>query len=328
MIAALWLAACAPPAAVDTDRWTDTVDPDAEHLLATSLVFQDGHALIELRPDLTPVWTLDLPPDSGVQGGERLPNGDTVIARVQTPPVYVSTFDRIDADGAVLWSVDDLALVGFSHGVQATDAGDYIGLDTVGGAVIGFDEAGTELWHVLVSDAGEQLRPNGLHVWDAGGGITYVAVSELGAISGQDTDQVALYVIPSAGATPERLWRVPAMAWGGQGAWPHGPRIDPEGTLTVCHSASGQIVGYDLGTGEELWRLPETGDPARFAFPRDAVFLSDGSLVVADAGAEVVRVADPFGAFQVVAAVPAPGVFGLSPIACGAGGGLPCLGSD
>ena len=63
-----------------------------------------------------------------------------------------------------------------------------------------------------------------------------------------------------------------------------------------------------------------------FAFPRDAVFLSDGTLVVADAAAEVVRVADPHGEATVVGATQTPGVFGVSRVVCGDGEGVPCLG--
>ena len=73
--------------------------------------------------------------------------------------------------------------------------------------------------------------------------------------------------------------------------------------------------------GEEVWRIPE--EPGAMAFARDAVFLPDGSLVVADAAAEVLRVADPFGSFTVVDSRRAPGVYCVEALDCATEACLP-----
>jgi outer membrane protein assembly factor BamB len=335
VILLLGLAAC-DSSAGDTTRDTgvpdtrpafvDSLDPDGEHILVSSLIYLDGHALEELRPDLTSTWSYDLPPESGAQGAVRLEDGSTVFARTLAPPLFSSSFDLIDATGAIVWSYDDLAAVGFFHGVQPTPAGDFVGLDTVSGAVISFDAAGTLLWSMGVSDAGADYHPNGISLFDYGDGDVRIAVSMLERTGNGDPDYLAVYTLGARDEVPTRVWRVPVAGFGGDGAWPHGPRLQADGSVTVCHSANGQVVGYDGVAGDELWRVPATGAPPLLAFPRDALFLSDGTLVVADAGAEVVRVDDAFGDPRVVAATQAPGVFGLSPIACGAGGGIPCLG--
>ena len=58
------------------------------------------------------------------------------------------------------------------------------------------------------------------------------------------------------------------------------------------------------------------------------VVLPDGTWLIADAAEEVLRVHDPLGRFEIVDAAYVPGVFGLTVIACGDGGGLPCLGVE
>lgn len=304
----------------------DPLDPDAEHILAASVILSSGHALAELRPDLSAVWTHDLELGSGAQGAARLADGSTVYSHVQAPPVYDSAIELIDASGALRWSYDELFLLGFSHGVAATPAGDFVTLDTIGGKILSFDTSGAELWSLRVSDETGAYRPNGLSLREGEDGVVHVAVTLLEATDSGEADALALYTLGERTELPTLAWRVPVATRSGDGAWPHGPRLREDGTLMACHSANGQVVGYDLASGAELWRLPEDEAAPRFAFPRDALFLSDGSLVVADAGSELVRVSDPFDAFEVVAAATTPGIFGISPVICGEGGGLPCLG--
>lgn len=337
MILALLVACAAPDAdtATDTDTglpgvaagFDDPVDPDAEHILASSLVYTDGAGLVELRPDLTEVWSHDLGDDAGAQGAARLPDGSTVYAWSAAPPAYRSRFERIDAAGQIVWSYDELVAIGFVHGILPTPDGDYLGLDTVAGEVVAFDEAGTELWRLAVAEEGHDWHPNGMHLLDYGGGDVRLALSMLERSTEDAPDALAVYRLGERDALPTLLWRSLAATEHGDGAWTHGPRLLPDGTVLVCHSATGQVVAYDGADGAESWRAPPTGAPPVLAFPRDVLPLSDGSWVLADAGVEIVRVADPRGAFEVVAATPAPGVFGLSPIACGPDGGLPCLGS-
>ena len=320
------LGGCGPDGGGVGTAFVDTLDPDGLHVLVSSDIFLDGAALVELRPDLSPSWVGELEPESGALGAVRLADGDTVFPHVQSPPAYVSAFERMGPDGELRWSLSDLTLIGFSHGVQVTRDGTYIGLDTVSGRIIAFDEAGALLWSVDVDVEGVSHNPNGLSVLDDGAGPVLIATTLLERSGSGLPDLLALWEAPDAQSPPVLRWRVEVADRTGDGAWPHGPRLAPDGTLTACHSANGQIVGYDPVDGTELWRLPETGEEARFAFPRDALFLEDGSLLVADAAAELIRIADPFGASQVVGAVALPGLFGLTPIPCGPDGGLPCLG--
>ncbi len=305
----------------------DPLDPDGEHILASSLVYLEGSALVELRPDLSQAWSHDLGPEAGAQGAARLADGSTVYAFSGAPPAYRSRFERIDAAGELVWSYDELVAIGFVHGVLPTPAGDYIGLDTVAGDIISFDEAGTPLWSLSVVTEDRDFHPNGMHLRDFGDGDVRLVVSMLERSSADLPDAVAVYRLGARDEQPTLAWSSPALTEHGDGAWTHGPRLLEDGTVLVCHSATGQVVAYDGADGAELWRAPPTGEPAVLAFPRDVLPLSDGSWVIADAAAEIVRVTDPRGAFQVVAATPAPGVFGLSPITCGPDGGLPCLGA-
>jgi len=306
----------------------DTLTPDDLHVLVSSLTFLDGHALVELRTDLSTAWTGDVDPETGAQGADRLDDGATVFAHVAAPPDYRSSFDLMDADGGIAWSYDQLATVGFSHGIQATGGGDFIALDTVAGYILSFDADGTELWRQAVSDDGEVYRPNGLQILEQSDGSALIGVSELERSGDGSPDMLALYQLDARDVAPTRLWRVPVADSQGDGAWPHGPRVQDDGTVLLCHASSGQIVAYDQEDGAELWRVPDNDEAPRFGFPRDVLTLPDGSLLVADAASEVIRIADPLGEARVVGAVETPGVFGLTPIQCGAGGGLPCLGSD
>jgi hypothetical protein len=115
---------------------------------------------------------------------------------------------------------------------------------------------------------------------------------------------------------PQFVW-----AWApedAEGSWPHGPGVLDDGTITVALSARGQVVG--LRDGAQDWRVPEL--PGAVAFPRDAAFLPDGTLLLADGATELVRVADPFGAFEVVDAVAAPGIYCIDVVDCAEGGCL------
>lgn len=322
----LLLLACADPEPTDTYEFEETLDADEVHVLVSSDVFTEGHALAELDPQLNLMWYGDVESGSGALGAIRLDDGDTVFAHIQAPPIYISAFERMDPEGNIVWSYGDLTAIGFSHGVGVTRDGTYVGIDTVAGRILAFDEAGTLLWEVSTSEEGEEYRPNGLSVLDGDDGTIRIATSLLERSGTGQPDVLALWETQDASVAPELVWRALVTDRLGVGAWPHGPRLNPDGTLTLCQSSNGQVVGYDLSNGLELWRVPETGDAPQLVFPRDALFLEDGSMLVADGAAELVRVADPFESFTVVGAVTMPGIFGLHEIRCGEGGGLPCLG--
>lgn len=320
------LLACADPEPTDTYTFEETLAPEDVHILVSSDVFSVGHAISEFDPQLNLTWYGDVEAGSGALGAIRMDDGDTVFAHIQAPPVYLSAFERMDPEGNIVWSYDELTAIGFSHGVGVTRNGTYVGIDTVAGRILAFDEAGTLLWEVTVSQDDEEYRPNGLSVLEDDDGTIRIATTLLERSGTGMPDLLALWSTQDASVAPELVWRSLVTNRLGEGAWPHGPRLAADGTLTVCQSANGQVVGYDLDSGLELWRVPETGAAAQLVFPRDALFLEDGSMLVADGAAELVRVADPFASFTVVGAVTMPGIFGLNEIRCGEGGGLPCLG--
>lgn len=307
--------------------YEDPVDPEAEHLLATALATVEAPVLHELTPDLQTAWSW-AGNGAGAMGAWREEDGQTTYSRVGLPPAWTSSIEQIDAEGQVIWGLDDLfvAGIGFSHGVVRTPSGRYIALDTAAGELVAFDEDGTVAWTTPAGTPDEPVSPNGIALRvdpDDPEGPVHLAVSTLGRLDDSGTHGLVRFLLPDPDEPPEEVFRVLLAEQAGETTWPHGPRFQDDGTLTVCHSAAGQVVAFDE-VGAEAWRMPE--EPGSlFAFPRDAVFLSDGSLVVADAGQELIRVADPLGEPQVVAAVALPGVFSVGRVDCGEGGGVPCL---
>lgn len=305
----------------------DTVAPTSIHLLASSLPARQGlgQALVELDPTLVSTWSWE-GEGSGAQGAWREADGSTVIARTSLPPAYASGVDKIDADGHLVWSRDDLFSIGlgFTHGVVQTPDGLYLTLDSTGGDLVAFAEDKDPLWIYPVGTPMDPGIPNGIAIGQDADGNVVLAITKLARSDEIGLDELILLDLPDPEGEPVERWRT-TIAVGASRAWAHGPRFQGPNLLTVCHSLAGRIVAFDLD-GTELWRIPEEGIP-RLGFPRDALFLEDGSLVVSDAALEVLRIADPMGAFEVVGAVEVPGVFAVAPITCGAGGGLPCLGN-
>ncbi len=300
----------------------DPLDDTEVHLLATAIPpAQEGPVLMELTPSLEPIWEWE-GNGAGAMGARREEDGRTTYARVALPPAYSSSVEQIDADEQTVWRHEDLffAGVGFSHGVVRTPAGRYIALDTSGGDLVAFDEDGEIDW---IWPVGEELTPNGIALHSDADGLVHLGVTALRRNEALDT--VLHLTLPDEDVIPQELVRAELGSTDAP-VWPHGPRFDAEGRLSYCASTSGQVVGLD-DNGEETYRIPEAGRAA-LTFPRDAAFLPDGSLVVSDAGLQLLRVADPFGDFEIVGAFSMPGTFSVGPVQCGQGGGLPCMGSD
>jgi len=308
------------------EPFVETLDPGSMHLLVTRLPrFPAEPALVEYDLALDERWSFGLAA-GGAQGAWRLDNGDTVFTAATLPPDLASSAVRIDAEGTLIWDHSELFLagLGFSHGVVPTPEGDWIALDTTGGQLVSFDEAGEILWTYPFHETGEPGSPNGISVFDSPDEGTLLGVSLLERSGGTGEQALALLEHRGAGEPPVERWRWSIEQSEGT-VFPHGPRFTDDGELLICLSSLGQVAALDL-QGDELWRVPADARAAALSFPRDAVLLPDGSLVVADGAAELVRIHDPHGAFEIVSAVEVPDIFSVHPVVCAEGGGLPCLG--
>lgn len=298
--------------------WVDPLDPDDVHILVGSTPGEGSGwgALEELGADFSDRWTLAFDDDAGTAGAIRHPDGSTTYARTWPPPALGSAIETVDAQGALLDSVNSFfARVSFVHGLVETPAGDWVIADTLAGRVISVDTAGTVLWELTWSG----IWPNGVAITTDDEGVTRIVVTFLYQSGSDTTDRIDVWRLGGRTEEPTREWTWPADGDDATGTWPHGPHFLPDGTVTAMLAGRGQLIG--LREGEEVWRIPE--EPGAMAFARDAVFLPDGSLVVADAAAEVLRVADPFGSFTVVDSRRAPGVYCVEALDCATEACLP-----
>lgn len=322
----LLVAACVSSGPDDTAApFVETLDPDEVHVIATAIPsLADDPAIADLSADLQVRWAWHME-NGGALGAVRLPDGATVFASSRLPPDYTSGVEKIDKDGENVWSYFDLFTggLGFSHGVVPTPAGDWIALDSSGARLVSFDEGGTVLWEWSLLDLPLFGTPNGVSLREEDDGAL-LAITMLQRSESAGQDSVAILHIGDRLSPPTLVscWDLATDL--GANTWPHGPLWQPDGSLLLHRSALGEILAPDMD-GNELWTLPPPERAGTLAFPRSSTFLPDGSLVVADAGLEVLRVWDPFGAFEVVHAIEMPGVFSVEAVTCGAGGGLPCL---
>jgi len=303
----------------DTDTapfvWEDTLDPDAVHLLVGSTPGEgnDGHPLEELAADFSPRWALDFGDTSGTAGAIRHPDGSTVYARTWPPPTLTSALEAVDADGARLWSLDSFfAPTSFVHGVVETPDGDFLVADTTQARVVAVDATGAELWELSWAESGAAHWPNGIALATGDDGVTRLAVTLLYEGGDDTSDHVELWRLGARGDVPTREWSWPPEGVDATQTWTHGPQILADGTVTAALAGRGQVVG--IRDGAVAWTIPP--EPGALGFPRDAVFLPDGSLLLADAASELLRVADPFGAFVVVAARSTPGIYSVGVLDC------------
>jgi len=315
------LLACVTPGADTASISDETLAPDDWHILATALpTAGEGDAIVELNLALETRWSFRSDAADGAMGAWRQEDGSTVYARTSLPPELNSAIEAIDAGGGVIWSHSDVFRggLGFPHGVAVTPAGDLVAVDTVGQRLVSHDTSGSELWTWGFDDPDGAVAPNGLHLRTTTAGDTLLAVSALG--TGAD-DHLALLRLDARDTAPLELWRAPMVTPGGSAAWPHGPRLHDDDTLLICLSALGQVLALDLDGGER-WRIPTDSSP--LAFPRDAALLPDGSMIIAEAGAELLRVEAPLERFEVTSAIALDGIFSASPLDCAEG--ARCLG--
>lgn len=310
------------PKESDTDvgPFVETLAPDDWHILMTSVPNpgEQGHALWEVAVDLSDRWSVDIE-NAGALGAIREPDGSTIYARSNTPPDLQSAIESVGPDGALQWSYNQMFSGGlsFSHGVARASDDTLIVLDTAFSRLTGIDMAGNIRWQYSVASGDLALSPNGLDVTTADDGTVLIAVSGLYFSGSPTNDGLMLFELPDPHAAPTLRWRINDASFAG--AWPHGPRFH-DGQITVNFGGRGQIVVFNLD-GEEQQRFPET--PGAVAFPRDAVFLPDGSLLLSDGGLELQRVWDPFGSFEVVDALTTSGIFSIHVLDCSTG---VCLG--
>ncbi|MDP2309386.1 MAG: hypothetical protein Q8P18_25420 [Pseudomonadota bacterium] len=305
--------------------FVETLDPDQLHILAASspALGDPGHPLAELSLDLEVRWSVDFDNGDGTAGAVRFDNGETVYVRTALPPNFFSSLERVAADGTLLWTQhaffsDNLS---FAHGLVRTPDGDYLIADTILSRVLSVSEEGVVQWELSFRDEGGARLPNGIDLQTDSSGVTRIVVSQLVPGSAARSDQIEVYRLGGRTELPTLEWSFVGGSGPTERLWPHGPRFMEDGTVMVSYAARGQI-GH-LVEGVEEWRVPEV--PGVLAFPRDTVVLPDGSWLVADAAEEVLRVHDPLGRFEIVGAAYVPGVFGLTSVTCGEGGGLPCL---
>lgn len=300
----------------DTAPWVDPLGADDVHLLVMSTpgAGSETAALEELGADLSERWALPFDDGSGTAGALRDPDGTTIYARTWPPPTLGSALQAVDRDGALLWSEDRFfADISFVHGLVRTPAGDFVVADTTGGAVIAASPEGDTLWTLGFSADGRAWLPNGVALRTDDEGVSWLAVTLLWRAGGDSNDYVHVYRLGARDEAPTLAWSWPPDGTDSGGTWPHGPHFREDGTLSVALAARGQILGLDEGAQRFL--VPP--EPGPLAFPRDAAWLPDGSLVIADAATEVLRVADPLGDFEVVGAKAASGVYAVGVVGCG-----------
>lgn len=290
------LLACTSPAADSAAPipWEDPLVPGTHHILVHSTPGSGGPMIEELATDLTERWRLLSPDGSGSAGAVRHADGGTTFARTWPPPTLSSAIDTVDAEGTLVGTIDAFfSAVSFVHGLVETPGGNWIVADTLASRVFCTTPEGEILWTI----SWDARWPNGISLTG-----DQLAVTLLYQSGDDETDAVEVWQLTDP---PELEWQ-----WTSAETWPHGPHIDAAGEVTLALAATGQVA--TLADGEETWRSPA----GALAFPRDALPLPDGSLLIADGAAEIVRVDDPRGAFRVVASRRAPGVYGLGLLDC------------
>jgi hypothetical protein len=322
--------------ATDTSTWetaepthsADSASPVAHRwhalLTADGLLSKQHPPLVEVDSDLERVWTQDFQGEHGrgAQGIDRAADGRTVYTRIGGD-VSTGWVDLLAADGSLAWTWDGASVGGlsFPHAVVFTPAGDLIVADTAASRLLSVDLDGQLLWEEPIPTA----APNGLDLRVDAAGEAHLLITGIRSLAGDpaETEElVSRYVLGERTASPELLWTQVVSVGPDAGDSPHGPALLEDGTALYCARGRSQIVQLDAA-GEEIWR---SGDSTMLSQPKDVVQV-DGAWLVVDTGAHaLLRIEDPFGAFEQTASASLDGVFGVSLVWCGDGGGLPCLG--
>ncbi len=291
-------------------------------LTADGLLSEENPPVVEVDADMNRVWERDFDglEGRGAQGIDRDPTGRTVYTRVlgNTSGGWV---DLVEPDGTLVWSWEGESAGGlsFPHGVAFTPAGDLVIADTSANRLISVGLDGELLWEEPLPDT----SPNGLDLWTDPEGVTHLAVTGRHALRLDLEDQEVLnrYRLRGRTETPELTWSLERPGEDGQLESPHGPSFLEDGSLLYCARTRHQIVAVSA-EGEETWR--NEVDEGVLLRPQDVAWV-EGAMLVADSQlGQLLRIEDPFGAFEVTEAVAMDGIFGVSVVWCGPEDGLPC----
>lgn len=302
----LLLIACRPPEKEPTDDW---------HLLFTGQAPYKGDGMAgiwETDLDFQEVWRVELPGTQGGFGATRLPGKETLYARSSQPPHADPSVEIADAQGNVSWIYDPntVGAINFPHGVATSASGDYIAADAFAFQVIGIHPSKNLAWKTSLA---ENLQaPTGVWVGMLDGQETMVvpAVDEP-YNGGPPRDQVWAYRLEASGPTLAWVW--PPENDPTEALWVHGARILEDNTILVSIAGLGRIVRLDA-QGNKIAQYP-SDDRVMLSFPRDALFLPDGDLLVVDS-VEVLKIHDPENSFEIVDAIPAPFSYSVQLLDC------------
>ncbi len=299
-----------------------TVDPkggedDEWHILVSSDYGADN-ALEEWDPDWNVTWYVPADPFT-TEGFYRYPDGRTVITQLGLP---FNEYDIIEftAEGEVTWNFDEAYGGGLMHphGVEVTSQGHFLIADTDHNRVFEFNRDQEMYWSLGELPDGKEIRgPNGMDLLEIEG-ETRMVLTGRSFTKPIEAGFQFLMMYRYLGETdpPELLWIWPDSLRLDLLSIPHGPHLTEDGGATVCSSEHGEVIKVDRD-GNEEWRLPPKGSAVTLDHPRDAIFLPNGNLLVADTWADrIIEVEDPFGAFTIVRERVLEGSFKLEVVEC------------
>jgi len=273
----------------------------------------DGYPGIwETDLDFNEVWALDLPGEQGGFGALR-EGTDTLIARTTQPPDPNVSVERVTADGSVVWAydADTAGMLVFPHGIALTPWEQYVIADVFTSRIFAVSADGRLDWSNYTREAGG--APSGFDIGMVDGKPMLIATLLDESVMGDDSNnRIAAWWLEKDGLTPAWTW--PESGDKHNASWLHGAHFQYDGSLLVSVAGVGQVVQLDPVTGLELDRIPRDGK-GMLAFPRDAVLLPNGDMILADA-LELVRVRDPFGDFERVASTALPLTYSVELIDC------------
>lgn len=286
-----------------------------EHLLLTGQAPYKDQILPgvwETDGDFNELWRQPLLQDQGGFGAVRV-GQDTLLSRSGPPPDPNTAFDLINQDGEVIWSYDaaEAGALVFPHGVGMTPWGQYLVADAVTSRILAIGADGKVDW--IQYTAADRKGPSGFDIGIVDGQPMLVATLLDESTTSIDTDdQVYAWWLHEDGL--DLAWKWPESMDLRIASWMHGAHFQHDGSLLVSVAGLGNIVELDPATGTELRRAPDD-DRTILAFPRDAVLLANGDMIVVDA-VELLRVRDPFGDFEIVDSIPAPLSYSVERLDC------------
>ena len=286
-----------------------------EHLLLTGQAPYKDQQLAgvwEADTDFNEVWRQPLSKDQGGFGAQRVEEG-TLISYSGPPPDPNTGFSLVNQDGERLWAYDasEAGALVFPHGVGVTPWGQYLVADAVTSRIMAVGADGKVDW--IQYTAADQKGPSGFDIGMVDGQPMLIATLLDESTTSSDTDdQVYAWWLHEDGL--ELAWKWPESMDLRIASWMHGAHFQRDGSLLVSVAGLGNIVELDPATGRELRRAP-SDDRTVLAFPRDAVLLGNGDMIVVDA-VELLRVRDPFGDFEIVDSIPAPLSYSVELLDC------------